>query len=249
MPDDTHMSTFTSALPASALLISLVVPAADAARLDPSVSREVFQSASAAGRLFSQDFDAMVSSTAIHTVDGVSYSASQGTAVVTDAFLATTPPNGLGSTSFGYFGSAESAVLSFEIPITAFAIDINTFAPNAGDYVATLNSNIGSVASRTVYFGGGSVGQFLGFTSDTPFRTVTISPATNTGSAELLPYTLDTVIFGDAPNVSPAVPEPSSWVLLVSGLGLCGVWGKRRRMYGYRSTVRPSKNRRGLDSR
>ena len=224
------MSSCTSALSGSALLILLVVPVAEAARLDLSVSREVFQSASAAGRLFSQDFDALVSGTTVGTVDGVTFSASQGTAVVTDAFLETTPPNGLGSTSFGYFGSTESAVLSFEIPITAFAIDINTFSLNPGDYVATLNSNIGSVASRTVYFGGASVGQFLGFTSDTPFSTVTISPATDTSNAGLLPYTLDTVIFGDARNAGPAIPEPSSWVLLATGLGLLLIRAERTRL-------------------
>jgi hypothetical protein len=58
----------------------------------------------------------------VNTVDGVNFSASQGSAVVTSDFVATTPPNGLGSTSFGFFASTESATISF--------------ATASGDYIA-----------------------------------------------------------------------------------------------------------------
>jgi hypothetical protein len=40
----------------------------------------------------------------------------------------------------------------------------------------------------------------------------------------LFRYTLDTLIFGEAMDVHPAVPEPSTWALLASGLGLLLAW-------------------------
>ena len=223
------MKFVTAAIAGCALLL-LSAPAARAVTIDSDLSREVFQSALAGGILFGQNFDAMAPGTIVNTINGVTYSASQGNDVVTSDFLATTPPNGLGSTSFGYFASTESAMISFATPITAFAIDINTFADSAGgDYVAMLN--IGpTVTSRPVFFGGTSIGQFLGFTSDTPFSNVTISVAANAGtpSPHTLDYTLDTLVFGEATNVR-VVPEPSTWGLLASGLGLLLASRERRR--------------------
>jgi hypothetical protein len=214
-----------------ALLIVTAVTAAQAVTIDSSISRDVFHAALAAGNLFGQNFDSLASGTIVNTVNGVSFSASQGSAVVTSDFLVTTPPNGLGSTSFGFFASTESATISFATGITAFAIDINTFAPASGDYVAALD--IGStVPSRLVYFGGSSIGQFFGFTSDTPFNSLTISPTTDAGDDASFPYTLDTLIFGEAMNVRPAIPEPSTWVLLSSGLGLLLALQKRKRKLG-----------------
>jgi hypothetical protein len=214
-----------------ALVIVTAVPAAQAVTIDSSISRDIFKSAFTAGNLFGQNFDSLVSGTIVNTVNGVTFSASQGSAVVTSDFLATTPPNGLGSTSFGFFASIESATISFATAITAFAIDVNTSAPTSGDYVAAVD--LGStVASRLVYFGGSSVGEFVGFTSDTPFSSVTISPATDSGAHAAFPYTLDTLIFGEAMNVRPAVPEPSTWVLLASGLGLLLALQERKRRLG-----------------
>src|SRR5690242_3260900 len=104
-----------------ALLIVMAVPA-QAATIDSSIPRDIFQSAFAAGNLFGQNFDLLSSDTIVHTLNGVTFSASQGSAVVTSDFVATTPPNELGSTSFGYFASTESATISFGTAITAFAI-------------------------------------------------------------------------------------------------------------------------------
>jgi len=200
-------------------LIAVALPAAQAAIIDSSMSRDVFQSAFAAGTLFGQNFDSLASGSTVRMVNGVSFSASQGSDVVTSDFLATTPPNGLGSTPSGFFASTESATISFASPITAFAIDINTFAPTSGDYIAALDIG-SSVTSRLVYFGGSSIGEFFGFTSDTPFSSVTISPAADEGDHVRYPYTLDTLVFGEAMNVSPATPEASTWALLSCGLGL-----------------------------
>jgi hypothetical protein len=217
------MKAFTLAVPSCAVLL-LTAPAARAVTIDSTLSREVFQSALTAGNLVGQNFDALAPGMIVNTINGVTYSASQGHAVVTNEFLATTPPNGLGSTSFGYFASTESAVISFATPVTAFAIDINTFADSpGGDYVAALN-NGSTVDSRPVFFGDTSIGEFFGFTSDTPFSGVTISLAANAGAGEpsthTLDYTLDTLIYGEANNVVHSVPEPSTWGFLASGLGL-----------------------------
>jgi hypothetical protein len=224
-----RITIFVLAFSSCALLL-LTPPAARAVTIDSNLSREVFQAALTAGNLFGQNFDAIAPGMIVNTINGVTYSASQGSAVVTGDFLATTPPNGLGSTSFGYFASTESAVISFATPITAFAIDINTFADSpGGDYVARLD--IGStISSRPVFFGDTSIGEFFGFTSDTPFSRVTISPAANVGtpSPHTLDYTLDTLIFGEESNVR-VTPEPSTWGMLASGLGLLLASHERRR--------------------
>jgi hypothetical protein len=222
------MKCVTVAIAGCALLL-LTAPDARAVTIDSDLSREVFQSAFAAGNLFGQNFEAIPPGMIVNTINGVTYSASQGDAVVTSDYLATTPPNGLGSTSFGYFASNESAGISFVTPITAFAIDINTFADSpGGDYVAKLDIGY-TVTSRPVFFGDTSIGEFFGFTSDTPFNSVTISLAANTGtpSPHTFDYTLDTLIFGDARDVR-VVPEPSSWSLFASGLGLLLASHERR---------------------
>lgn len=68
---------------------------------------------------------------------------------------------------------------------------------------------------------GNTIGQFFGFTSDTPFNSVSISPMTDAGAGAPFSYTLDNLVYGNITEVPPAapVPEPSTWSLLVSGLG------------------------------
>jgi hypothetical protein len=78
-----EMKVSTLAFPGYALLVLTVMPAAQAATIDSNVSREVFQSALATGNLFGQNFDAIASGTTVNTINGVTYSASQGNAVLT----------------------------------------------------------------------------------------------------------------------------------------------------------------------
>jgi hypothetical protein len=73
-------------------------------------------------------------------LNGVTYSASTGLPLVTNRFLTTTTPNGLGRTDVGFFLAGDTATFTFATAITAFAIDVNTFAKEDGSYSALLNT-------------------------------------------------------------------------------------------------------------
>tara|TARA_R110000744_G_scaffold174083_2_gene292800 strand:+ start:3479 stop:4123 length:645 start_codon:yes stop_codon:yes gene_type:complete len=181
------------------------------AALITSVDRADFQTAVVGGTIDDQNFDSLAVGLLLGTLDGVTYSASGGTPIITNTFLTSTSPNGLGSTSVGFFESLESATFSFDNAITAFAIDINTFANTDGAYQGVLN--IGdTVTSIFEVFPSTATGQFLGFVSDSAFTSITISATTGFG------YTLDTLVYGDATSVVSAVPEPSTLAIFVLGL-------------------------------
>jgi len=188
-----------------------------------SFDRATFQTAVSAGTVTQQPFDALAAGTTLTTLDGVTYSSSAGIPVVTNTFLTTTPPNGLGHTGLGFFGAGDQATFVFSSPIGAFGIDVNTFAPTQGAFSALL-SNGSTALSRFDVFPGQATGQFLGFISDSPFTSVTISATTG------FSYTLDTLVYGAAQaitNPNP-VPEPASLILL--GSGLLGAVRRQRRL-------------------
>jgi hypothetical protein len=198
--------------------------AAASAATITTYDRANFQAALSGGTISGQNFDSIPVGTILGTLDGVTYGASGGDPVVTNSFLTTTPPNGLGSTSLGYFVANESATFGFSTAITAFAIDINTFAPTAGDYIVTLN--LGDVVqSKFDVFPGTATGQFVGFTSDVAFDSVTISAVVDPNTGFAYPYTLDSLVYGNASAVT--VPEPSS--LILSGIGGLAAFGLSRR--------------------
>ena len=141
------------------------------------------------------------------TAHGITYASSLGEALVTDAFAETSPPNGLGSTSAGFFLPNEIITFGFETAINALGIDINTFPTDSGAY--TLHTDRGEIiASFFDPFSGLETGQFIGFSTRRPFRTVTISGGT-------FSYTLDTLRYDP-------VPEPATLILFVTGAAAIG---------------------------
>jgi hypothetical protein len=168
----------------------LAGPMAESAAVFSSLDRAAFQDAVAEGTIIGQDFDVLTPGTILTSFDGVTYSASAGSVLVTNSFLTSTFPNGVGSTSIGFFLPTETATFSFDEPITAFAIDINTFANSNGAYFAVLDTG-DFVSSIFDVFPGSITGQFIGFLSNTPFSSVTIV------GLDGFSYTLDTLAYGD----------------------------------------------------
>lgn len=198
------------------------IPSIANATVITSVDRATFQAAVAGGTVNNEDFDGLAVGTILGATADLTYAASEGNPIVTDSFLTSTAPNGLGSTSVGFFTATETAIFTFHLPISAFAIDINTFATTDGAYTASLDTG-DVVTSLFEVFPSQLTGQFIGFVSDTPFTSVTIDATTDDFS-----YTLDTLTYGDAEEVIGNVPIPTAaWLFGSALLGLIGVKRKK----------------------
>jgi hypothetical protein len=189
----------------------------------------------AAGTYIAESWDEFGSGTIINdgsTINGITYNyvpdippynRTNVNFMVTQAYAHTTGLNtlavtqGSGDQDYPYF-TYDGVQFVFSQPIRAFGIDISTKAPNAGNFMATTDQ--GDVAYSVVdYFPGIFQGQFLGFSSDIPFNSVTIQY--NMADPEFVSagWTLDTM----------RVPLPPSLLLLGSGLAGLGLLRFRKR--------------------
>jgi hypothetical protein len=141
------------------------------------------------------------------TVNGITYTSNLGQAVVQSLFITTSAPNTL-----DFFGT--SVTFTFAAPVMGFGIDISTSAGATGAFVATTNAG-DAVSSVFNPFPGASTGQFIGFSSASPFKTITVAQGPN-GSA----FAVDTL------RTVAIVPEPSSLMLLIAG-GVAAVVRRR----------------------
>ena len=166
-----------------------------------------------------ETFDEFSNGTLLTTANGITYSPTNGgTALVTSDYQPLSAPNTLGLQGNGFFTNTDSIQLSFSHPIRAFGISLNTAATDDGAYQAS--DNLGDTASSgNDPFPGQISGQFVGFTSDTPFTSVTDGP----GSISAQSYTLDDLTIA---SVS-AVPLPGALTLLGSALAALGLLRRR----------------------
>jgi len=154
------------------LLLWLVVCKCHQPQPFVELNRATFQTALASATLSGQNFDSL-SVGDITTVNGVTYTPSGCTAVVTVAFSPQLHRMASVLRQTVSLVPTETLTLMFASPITAFALDINTFATNSGDYQAAVNDGAASVIPSVFdVFPNTETGQFIGFTDSSSFTQV-----------------------------------------------------------------------------
>jgi hypothetical protein len=82
---------------------------------------------------------------------------------------------------------------------------------------------------------GSGAGSFWGFITDAPFTSVQLVKGTQVGNENDERYNLDDLRLAlPGGSVTPAVPEPASWALMVIGFGFLGALLRRRESKGAR---------------
>lgn len=160
------------------------------------------------------------------TVNGITYNYIPDTLdfrsgvnfMVTNAFAYSSYPNTLGLTGDPDYFTFDGVQFGFSQPISTFAIDISTVATADGVFKATTGLG-DTILSYFDPFPGIETGQFIGFTSDTPFSSVSLAFA-DENSPNNAAWVVDTLRY---------TPLPPSLLLLGSGLAGLGLLRLRKR--------------------
>jgi PEP-CTERM motif len=119
-------------------------------------------------------------------------------------------------------GNPSSLTISFA-PTTAFALDFTTLF-NPTSVAFTLSTGFTTSAVGPDY---GANPEFIGFVSSTQFDSITLSVGTCDPNGVCPSWVVADVINADA--AVAAVPEPSTWAMMILGFGGIGAMTYRRR--------------------
>ena len=163
------------------------------------------------------------------TIGGVTFSADQGLAI--SSSLSITEPdfsgNFLANSAFGGFTDLK---IDFSTPVDMFSFN---FGDNQNDWeLIAFNTEgvaIDSLMINAIPVSASNNGEFFGLASDLG---ISFAQLTNKGSANLFGAVdnieFDNLTYTTTMAVSP-VPEPSTYALMLGGLGMVGFMAYRRR--------------------
>jgi hypothetical protein len=193
----------------------LVVSKTGLAQVTPFVSRVSFDAAFPNAAIENWEYPTGTLFPSGGSLGGISYATSDGDPlVVTGAFLSSSGFRTLSRVPGG-ISPVVATTFTFAAPVSAFGIDINITAFNSGEYSATTDrGDVILSVYDPIPKGTRNFGHFIGFSSSTPFSSVTIS-AMSLNYA----YALDTLRYVPAPSQT-AVPEGST-ISMAAGMVLC----------------------------
>ncbi|HTY98307.1 MAG TPA: PEP-CTERM sorting domain-containing protein [Rhodocyclaceae bacterium] len=204
-----------------ATLASLLVSAGAQAATTSFSSAAAFSTASGSGLAFESFETATLSTSTSVAFSGGTFSCS-GSSYCPDFFGISSLGADAGTKSV-YFASPDIATITFDAPVNAFGIHIG----GAGDVAPiTLTAYLGNGDSAVAlddYTGSdkvfGTNNQFFGVISDTAFSSI-IFKASNFGDGIFF----DSLSYGTV----AAVPEPETYAMMMAGLSLLGLAGRRK---------------------
>lgn len=192
-----------------------------AAQLTAFTSRDTFNGS--AGALTTETFNSVVTDLNFSAAP-VTFGAMTLTTLGTFGNRVDAPPLedtfAVNGTSYIYantVGSTNGLTFTFSRAITAFGASFAYFQDDALRSVFTVNGQQLTPPQQT-----GRTVSFYGFTSVTPFTTVTLTGNTGFGDT----FGIDDISY--SAQAVGGVPEPATWALMVAGFGLLGGSLRRR---------------------
>jgi hypothetical protein len=140
-----------------------------------------------------------------------------------DVFPSDYYPTSLTSAYLNNNGGAWGIGASFTHPVYGFALDVGVFynwAHNDPTITFIFAGGSRSITIPEQLINTDATLQFVGFTSDTPFLSITIDDPTHG-------LVIDNFTF--ATGLQSAVPEPSTWAMMILGFAGVGFLAYRRR--------------------